>query len=451
MLTAFDRAATAAVYRARINASPVSRFQISLVVAVLLVLVIDGLDLQLLGLVAPVIVAEWGLDNSQFGVALSAALVGMSVGTVVGGSLGDRLGRMPVLLGSTLLFGVATIISGMADNVPILTALRLLSGLGFGAAAPNGVALVSDWLPDRLRPQFTSLLSIGTPAGGMVGAVLVLNILPYTDWRVTFYVCGALTFLLATGIVLFVRESALYHLARGRADLAKASLEKYLKIAAPDVVAKEAGQPSATRAIFGFLDRPLIRLNIGAGSGFFALSFVSYAFIAWTPLMLSSVGFAVDQAVIASFAFNLSAMGAALIGGLLMARFGTKNVLASAATALFGSLAMLGMLLASYHPQSGAELPIYVLVGASGGFAGMGMASLYTIMAIGYPSACRAGGLGFGLMLGRVGGILASFVGGYLIDIADGGLWPLILVLLACSLIAGLGNFISDRHALPRQ
>ncbi len=72
-------------------------FQWATFAVCMLVLVGDGIDLQLLGLVAPVIIEDWGVDRGNFGWAMSAALVGMGIGAWIGGSAGDRIGRRNAL------------------------------------------------------------------------------------------------------------------------------------------------------------------------------------------------------------------------------------------------------------------------------------------------------------------------------------------------------------------
>src|SRR5262245_33174134 len=104
-------------------------------------LVIDGLDIQLLSLVSPIVLTEWGVTRAAFGPALAAALVGMSFGASLGGWLGDRYGRKRVLVLSTLGFGAASIAASVTHDVVGMTVIRLISGIGFGAAAPNGLAL----------------------------------------------------------------------------------------------------------------------------------------------------------------------------------------------------------------------------------------------------------------------------------------------------------------------
>lgn len=437
---------TTSTFAEALNQRGVAPFQFILVGLLLLVLVIDGIDIQLLSLVAPAIIAEWQVARSDFGPALAGALVGMSIGALIGGALGDRLGRLPLLVGSTLLFGAATVLAGLTDGVAGMTALRILSGLGFGAAAPNAIALAVDWLPERSRSLTTSLMSIGTPAGGMIGATLVVAVLPSLGWRGTFYACGILTIAIAVGILLAVRESPSWLAAKGRPEQARRIADSTLGIEwnPPAKAAVDAARAETPHA--SFLARPLLRLNIGAGLGFFCISFASYALVVWTAIMLTSLDFSMNEAVGAVFAFNVAAVLAAIFAGVLMSRFGTRATLAGASALLM--TCVLALLLALDGDLAGAQTrtATYLLVGGAGGFAGAAMAAIYAMMAHGYPVACRSGGLGFGMMLGRAGGIVASFSGGYLLDMQGTATWPF-LVSLAVAAAVGIGcAFLSDAH-----
>lgn len=422
---------------------PMHLFQLSLVALLLLVLVIDGVDIQLLSLVAPVIIAEWGVQRADFGPALAGALIGMSGGALLGGWLGDRFGRLPMLLLATLSFGLATALAGMTDSVAAMTWLRIASGLGFGAAAPNAIALASEWLPERARSQVTSLMSVGTPAGGMIGASLVLILLPAWGWRATFYACGALTVALALVLLLVGRESPAFLATSGRVEKARATARRCLGMDWVPVAA--AGHPAQPGQAGRFLTRENLRLNMGAGLGFFAVAFVSYAFVAWTAVMLTGAGLAMDRAVAAVFSFNLAAVAAAVVAGFLMRQLGTRLVLAGAGALLGGVVLCLALVL-NAGPASSSAAAIYALTGAAGGFAGAAMASIYAMMAAGYPLACRAAGLGFGMMLGRAGGIAASFAGGYLLDAGQDTGAVFLAVLALAALVGAACAFVSNRH-----
>ncbi len=434
-----------------LQARRIKAAQVSLVGLLLLVLVIDGIDIQLLSLVAPVILEDWSVGRAEFGPAMAGALIGMSFGSLVGGALGDRFGRRRLLIGSVIGFGLATMLAGMTNNIAEMAVLRIVSGFGFGAAAPNAVALANDWLPERARAKVTSLLSVGTPAGGMIGASLVLAVLPIWGWRGTFYACGVLTLFVALAIIALVHESPSYLAAKGQEEAAKRNAGKVLGTVEAEGLEFERPGPEAEKGGSNFLARRYLRLNLGAGLAFFAIAFVSYALVGWTAIMLTSLGFSMAQALVSLFAFNLAAVGAAIATGFVISAIGSRAALAGSSMLL--ALILVGLVLILNVLGSGASQDsvwaVHLLIGCAGGFAGAAMASIYSMMAAGYDVECRSGGLGFGMTLGRAGGIGASLIGGVLLELGQSEAWPFLSV-LAIAAAVGFGcAFISDRHVRP--
>ena len=105
--------------------APLRPFQWLIIVAALIVLVIEGIDLQSLPIVTPLILEEWSIDRALFGPALAAALFGMAFGSFFGGWLGDRWGRLRALYLATLIFGLSTIAAAYADDRWTLAAIRV--------------------------------------------------------------------------------------------------------------------------------------------------------------------------------------------------------------------------------------------------------------------------------------------------------------------------------------
>src|SRR5262245_21138921 len=105
------------------------------------VTIVDGFDIQVIGFAAPALAADFGIERSALAPALAASLVGMAVGGFVLGPWGDRHGRRPAVLISSLLFGLATLAIAGVANLTALTALRFVTGIGLGGALPNAIAL----------------------------------------------------------------------------------------------------------------------------------------------------------------------------------------------------------------------------------------------------------------------------------------------------------------------
>ncbi|MGX7896216.1 MFS transporter [Tsuneonella sp. HG222] len=381
-------------------------------------LVIDGLDYQLLALTAPLIMSEWGLARADFGSAMAAALFGMAFGAAGGGWLGDRIGRVRALALAVVLFGVATMAVSRVDDVAALALLRVVGGIGFGAAGPNALALTSEWTALRWRTHVVALLAVGTPAGGMIGAAMLPVLLPTLGWRGVFGALGTVAVVLGLVLLVVLRE------ASGRGGTGPAS-------------------PAAGERTERLLSERYWRLNLGTGLSFAALTAIVYGLGAWMPSFLSAAGFTLDQALAASFAFNACSILGAFAAGWLARAQGSRRVMLASAVLTALLLAAFGLTL---DAASGARALIYGLAAAIGFAASLGITTLYAMATLLYPGEVRARGIGLGMTSGRIGGIAMSFAGGYLLDLAGGSAAVLCGVLAACALAATSAGWLVRDH-----
>ena len=111
------------------------------------VMVVEGFDIQAMGVAAPSLGPELKLSREVLGQALSASNIGLVIGAIVGGWLADVFGRKPVLIGLVITFGVFTLMTMQAASFDLLFAARLMTGLGFGGALPNVMAIAADVAP----------------------------------------------------------------------------------------------------------------------------------------------------------------------------------------------------------------------------------------------------------------------------------------------------------------
>src|SRR5450631_3544411 len=182
---------------ALIETRPIGPAQWTVIGLCALVAMLDGLDLQSIGLAAPAIAAQLHVAPQAFGVVFSAALAGLALGAVVLGPLADRVGRKRVLVCAAFCFGFFTLTTAYADSLPELLAARFLTGIGLGGAMPSFISLASEYVAKTRRAAVVSLLWAGFPLGGVVGGVLGSWIIPAYGWPSIFLVGGALPILLS--------------------------------------------------------------------------------------------------------------------------------------------------------------------------------------------------------------------------------------------------------------
>lgn len=439
-------------FSAAIADKPLRSFQWLVIIAALIVLVIEGIDLQSLPILSPDILAEWGIDRAEFGLALTAALAGMAIGSFFGGWLGDRWGRLNALYLAALIFGASTVAAAYVDDVTTMALVRVLGGLGFGAGYPNALALVNDWVPARLRTYVIATLSIGIPLGTTIAAYAVPTLLPEYGWRGIFQIFGIGSIVLGTLIFLVLRDSPPYLLARGRNEAAHKSAARVLDppfelLPEP---ATSVEQAAGTKAI-GVLHASNARLNLGIGLSFAACTTLIYGVSSWAPIFLTGSGFTTAQASSAMGVFGVLSMLGGLSAGYLVRRFGSRAVIVGCATLTFLSLVALGWMIDTMPaaPSYGQRQAAAVLIGFIGGLVSLNIASYYAVMAAGYPQSCRAAAIGFHLTVARAGVITMVYFGGSLMNLGGGSFVYYFGTMAAISLLMYAAALIVDRHLEP--
>lgn len=436
-------------FSAALSQRPLHQVSIVTFIVCMLVLIADGMDAQLLGIVAPKVIEEFGIDRGTFGIAMSAALVGFGLGSWSGGWLGDMVGRRWSLALAAVVFALSTVGASTAADVWQMAAWRLVGGLGFGSAYANAIALAGEWLPDKWRSVGVTTLSVGTPAGGLVVAALAPELVETYAWRGSFVVVGFATLLVVVLIVAFLRDSPSFLLARGKVDEARAVARKVLP---HDVeIGPESHHSDRAGATIGVFDPINLRLNIGVGISFAASTMCAYGILNWTTTMLSAKAFTFEQASYAVSVGGLTSIASSIAAGVLVQQFGSRIVFAAISAALTLTMLVLAFELEALTgmPDENDRLLIFVLIGVVAALFSGGIASLYALMTHAYPPSCRSGGIGFGIFVGRIGAIAASGLGGWLLDVGQGSVVPFFAVLCVSAALVSAAAFVVDRPVPP--
>src|SRR5690606_13156595 len=170
------------------------------------VAVLEGFDIQAIGVAAPKLAPEFGLTPGQLGWVFSISNIGLVIGASLGGWLADRFGRRPVLIASVLTFGAFTLLTALSGAFSTLFLTRLLAGLGFGAALPNMMAVAAEISKPDKRAITAAATFCGMPIGGGAAA-LTTQLLPRFDWRVIFFSGGLLPLVVAGALYAFMQET----------------------------------------------------------------------------------------------------------------------------------------------------------------------------------------------------------------------------------------------------
>ena len=165
-------------------------FHMTVVLWCLFVVLFDGYDLAINGVVLPLLMQEWGMSAVQAGMLASTALAGMMFGAMFFGMLADKIGRKKVILICVTLFSGFTFLGGFAENPTQFGVLRFIAGLGIGGVLPNLVALTSEYAPQKLRSTLVTGMFSGYAMGGIMAALLGTWLTPSFGWQIMFWIAG---------------------------------------------------------------------------------------------------------------------------------------------------------------------------------------------------------------------------------------------------------------------
>jgi len=397
-----------------LNNAPWGRYQRWLVFLTALTIVFDGIDNQLLGIVIPTLMREWAVPRGAFAALVSLGYLGMMIGGALAGIAGDRLGRRTALLASMVVFGVMTLAAATAAGPAALGWLRLLAGIGLGGAMPNAAALVAEFVPLRHRPIAVTVTIVCVPLGATIAGLLGIRVLPVLGWRMLFVAGGVIPLVAAAVLLRLLPESPRFLVRHpGRWQ----ELVRFLaRIGHPADAAtsfhdstEHVVERASIRALFS---REYRRDTIGLWAAFFCCLLAVYSGFSWLTSLLSGAGFPPSTSNTGITAFNLGGVAGALLGGIAIARSGSRvSMLTMSAGAVVSALVLSRT---PITPAAGT-LSIIAWLTLLGALINGVQTTMYALAAHVYPGPVRATGVGAAVAFGRIGAILSGYAGSWAI------------------------------------
>lgn len=383
-----------------------------------LALVFDGYDLVVYGTIVPVLLNDpsqlGAVTASEAGRLGSYALVGVLVGALAAGAIGDRVGRRKVLLVNMVWFSVGMAATAFTHSVATFGFFRFLTGIGVGALVATVGAMVAEFAPAGQRNRYNALVYSGVPAGGVLAALVALVLDDVTGWRGLFLI-GALPLVVLVPLALVkLPESPKWLVSRGRREDARRVCERF-GLPMPAESPLLAGEVTAVERV-GFAalaSRRFGPATLLLGSMSFAGLLLTYGLNTWLPEIMGQNGYGKSWGL----AFLLILNGGAIVGGLLASsaadRIGARSVVS--VTFLMATVALLLLPL-------GLPTALLLVAVAVAGIGTIGTQVLiYGLVANYYPTSARAAGVAWCAGFGRLGGILGPVIGGLLVGSGVGG------------------------------
>jgi AAHS family 4-hydroxybenzoate transporter-like MFS transporter len=398
---------------AAIERQKLSGFLVALVVTSWIITFFDGYDMNVIGFAAPYFAKEFDLTRVMIGNVFTAGTFGLMAGGFLFGFLGDRIGRRPAIIASTLSFGLFTLLIALVHDYMWLLVLRFCVGVTAGGMLPLAWALNIEYAPKRYRATVVTLIMIGYSMGTALGGPIANWLAPSYGWQAIFVFGGVLS-LLSGCFLFFTLPESIRFLASQERDpqliartLARVAPDLAIPPGAQFIVADEEGHSKSFSPDLLFVDdlrwiTPLLWLA-------YIFSSVAVFFLAtWTPLVFEALHFTRADAAWAGTVISIT--GA--IGGLLLMRFtDTRGAIAISVMPL---LAIPLLLAVGFIDFDYAGLFIATaLIGLTvvGGHFGM-----HTLAGMYYPSHYRANGAGWATSVAKVGSIAGPWIAGVILS-----------------------------------
>lgn len=385
------------------------KFHWTILIVCTLLMIFDGYDLFLFGVVIPVVMQEWGLTAVEAGTLGSYSLFGMMFGALLLGTLADKIGRKKGIIISFVLFSVATMLTGLSSTSTEFGIYRFLAGLGCGGLMPNAVALINELAPKKMRNTLVTLMFSGFSLGGVFAAGLGIYIMPRFGWEMMFF-AAAVPLLVLPFIIIYLPESIAFMVRNGREAEAKVLLRK--------MQPENNNITSETQLVFPEkIDRKgsildLFREGRLVGTlafwvAFFCCLLMVYALGSWLPKLMNNAGYSLGSSLSFLLALNLGGSVGAILGGVLGDRYNLGKVIIVFFLVSVVSISLMGF---------NSPMPIlYTLITVAGATVIGTQILIYAAVAQFYGITFRSTGLGWASAVGRTGAIVGPILGGFLL------------------------------------
>lgn len=391
---------------ARLDAVPLNRFHLRLLVTSGLGWMFDAMDVILISFLILPIRTEFGLAATDTRVAFIAAagFLGMFLGAAVSGRLADRYGRRAVFQATLILFSLGSLLSAFAPTFETLLAARVVAGLGLGGELPVVATLVSEFSPRRARGRMIVLLESFWAYGTVLAGLIAIFVLPQWGWRGAFLV-GALPALYVAYLRGALPESPRFLASIGRTTEADAVVRRVEREGGGALITVSRVQvpPLVTRtATLGDLfSGMLARRTVMLWLLWFGIVFTYYGIFLYLPSLLAARGLSEVRSNEFFFLSTVAQIPGYFSAAFLVERWGRKPTLV---------LYLLGTAASAYlfgNAGTGSDAFLWASLMSFFNLGAWGI--LYTLTPELYPTTIRASGAGIAASVGRLGGILAPF------------------------------------------
>lgn len=382
--------------------------------------ILEGFDIQSIGVAAPSIQAEFNLTKGQLGCIFSAATLGMFPGAIVAGRLSDKIGRKKILIFSVAIFGVMSLLTAFTTGFNSLVLIRFLTGVGMGGALPLIIAMSSESVSERWSATAVSIMYAGVPIGAAITALAAGMFTEVGQWKNIFYLGGLAPILILPLLALLLKET-------------------YTKRQAT----KEIENNDFKFVLFG---EGRLASTLQIWLSFLGTLIVLYFILNWLPVLMQNNGLSMKNVSNIQVSYQVGALLGVLSLGWLLSRIKIRTVVVMIYVGILVGLSALAM--------SKSLTGLMLSAALSGFFLTGGQSALYALAAKVYQKSMRGTGVGVAVAMGRIGSFIGPLLAGLIFSYNSsssfviGSSIPVIIIAAIAAIM--LTNNISRRENLDK-
>ncbi|HZP76848.1 MAG TPA: MFS transporter [Pseudolabrys sp.] len=397
---------------ARLDRLPISSFHYRIFALVGAGMFFDGYDLYVAGgVLASTVQTKFSSipQNLQF---LSLTFVGMTIGSLITGFVGDKMGRRFTYQINLLVFGLASLAAAFSQSMEQLIICRFVQGLGLGAEIVVGYSTMTEFVPPATRGRWLAFMSFIVVAGFPVTALLGYLIIPEFGWRPMFVIAG-----IGSLIVWYLRknlpESPRWLESSGRtaeAETLMQTIEKEVGATSGPLPAPVATTPPPLVSATAMLRPPILQRMIVGSWVLITINTLIFGFVIFLPQFFLRQGLTITN----SLGYTVVLSAASLVGCALGAY--SSDMIGRRWSIIGGSIVTIifGWIYANFDAKVDASLVLGV------GFVLIVAIYVQTAILFGvytpelFPTEIRLRANGICNTLGRAATVVSPFVVGFL-------------------------------------
>jgi len=422
---------------ARLERIPVTRRLLWIRIIIGSATFFDAYTVLVIAFAMPELVTQWNLSPTQVGLILSAGYVGQIFGALGFGQLAEKIGRLPTLLITIVLFVSMDTACLFAWSAASMMLFRFLQGVGTGGEVPVASAYINEFIGAKKRGRFFLLYELIFPVGLLFAGLAGYFLVPLYGWRALFIV-GLVPAVLMIPMRIFMPESPRWLASKGRIEKADKVVSMLEREAVkegkplPEPVVRPVDPKATARSDWRELFQGIyLKRTLMIWALWITVYMVNNGLVTWLPTLYRQVfKLPLDTSLLYGWITSAVGVVASLLCALYIDKVGRKRWYAAAFFLATVPLVVLTALGATTATQVVILAPIAYAILQTVAF------SLYLYSAELYPTRLRAVGTGFGSAWLRAGSSIGPVLVGFIV--AGVGIRYVFLAFAAMALIGGL-------------